>query len=94
MWINDAGNPNAMRVCEQIIITTAVVDSSVAGAAAGTCFQFERLGFFVVDPDTQLGEHSRLILNRTITLREGTGKAAQDETPNGGNKQGRRYDQA
>lgn len=29
-----------------------MVDQSVAGASTYTCFQFERNGFFSVDPDT------------------------------------------
>ncbi|XP_029166056.1 probable glutamine--tRNA ligase [Nylanderia fulva] len=34
-------------------------------------FQFERIGFFSVDPDSKL---SRLVFNRTVTLKEDAGK--------------------
>lgn len=35
--------------------------------AVGTVFQFERLGYFVVDPDTTA---QRLVLNRVVSLKE------------------------
>ncbi|KAF7391735.1 hypothetical protein HZH68_011278 [Vespula germanica] len=34
-------------------------------------FQFERVGFFSVDPDTK---HGKLVFNRTVTLKEDSGK--------------------
>lgn len=34
------------------VITNALVDQSVLGAPVYNCFQFERNGFFSVDPDT------------------------------------------
>ena len=39
----------------------------VAGAPAGTRYQFERLGYFCVDPDSTPG---RLVFNRTVTLKD------------------------
>ena len=62
----------------QVVLPTAVVDAGVQGAAAGTSFQFERLGFFVVDPDTTSG---KMVFNRTLGLREGTGKPAAAAEP-------------
>ena len=38
-----------------------------SGVAAACRFQLERLGYFCVDPDT---EPSKLVLNRTCTLKE------------------------
>ncbi|MCC7361405.1 MAG: glutamine--tRNA ligase/YqeY domain fusion protein [Anaerolineales bacterium] len=49
------------------VIANAWVEPSVAGAAAGRHFQFERLGYFSVDPDTT-GE--KLVFNRTVTLKD------------------------
>ncbi|KAK0088432.1 hypothetical protein PV326_004831 [Microctonus aethiopoides] len=37
-----------------------------------TQYQFERIGFFSVDPDTRPG---RMVFNRTVTLKEDSGKA-------------------
>ena len=46
---------------------TCYVEPSVAEAPPETRFQFERLGYFCVDPDST-GEH--LVFNRTIGLRD------------------------
>ena len=43
------------------------VEPSLAGAAAGSRFQFERLGYFCVDRDST---PARLVFNRTVTLRD------------------------
>ena len=43
------------------------VEPSLAGAAPGSRYQFERLGYFCVDTDSG-GE--RLVFNRTVTLRD------------------------
>ena len=48
-------------------VRTAKVEPSAAGAAPGARFQFERLGYFCVDPDTTNG---RLVFNRTVTLKD------------------------
>ena len=37
----------------------------------GTVYQFERVGYFVVDSDS---EPDRLVFNRTVSLREDKGK--------------------
>ncbi|KOX71972.1 putative glutamine--tRNA ligase [Melipona quadrifasciata] len=48
------------------------IDASLATSAKiFKKFQFERIGFFSVDPETILG---KLIFNRTVTLKEDTGK--------------------
>ncbi|VDI54575.1 Hypothetical predicted protein [Mytilus galloprovincialis] len=59
-------NPNSMSV-----VTNAYVDVSVKGAKHFDKFQFERVGFFSVDTDTH---HSKMIFNRTVTLKEDPGK--------------------
>ena len=48
-------------------VRTAKVEPSVADAAPGSRFQFERLGYFCVDPDSTGG---RLVFNRTVTLKD------------------------
>ncbi|MGH7805775.1 MAG: hypothetical protein ACREQJ_15610, partial [Candidatus Binatia bacterium] len=45
----------------------ARVEPSLAGAAAGARFQFERQGYFSVDPDSA---NERLVFNRTVGLRD------------------------
>ena len=64
-------NPASLEV-----IADAKIEPSVAGAESGTRFQFERLGYFAVDsrPST-LG--SRLVFNRTVTLKDSWAKAAK-----------------
>jgi glutaminyl-tRNA synthetase len=44
---------------------TCFVEPSMAGAFPGDRFQFERLGYFCVDPDSS---HRLLVFNRTVTL--------------------------
>jgi glutaminyl-tRNA synthetase len=47
------------------------VEPSLRGAAPGERFQFERLGYFCVDPDST---RDRLVFNRTVTLRDAWAK--------------------
>ena len=60
-------NPSSLEV------RTAKVEPSAANATAGTRFQFERLGYFCVDPDTTAGS---LVFNRTVTLKDTWAKIA------------------
>jgi glutaminyl-tRNA synthetase len=53
---------------ESLIILKAVVEPMLAGASAGSSFQFEREGYFCVDSRDSTSE--RLVFNRTITLRD------------------------
>ncbi|BCW98039.1 MAG: glutamine--tRNA ligase [Armatimonadota bacterium] len=52
---------------QSLVVKTCFVEPSVAGAAPGTKYQFERLGYFCVDPDST---PERLVFNRTVTLRD------------------------
>ena len=52
---------------ESLKVLTCYVEPSVEGVAAGTFFQFERLGYFSVDKDSTPGN---LIFNRTVTLKD------------------------
>jgi glutaminyl-tRNA synthetase len=55
-------NPNSLEV-----ITSAKLEPSLATAAAGGRFQFERLGYFCVDLDSTPG---KLVFNRTLPLKD------------------------
>ena len=55
-------NPNSLEV-----LTGCRVEPSLKGAAPGGRFQFERLGYFCVDPDSAKGG---LVFNRTVTLKD------------------------
>ncbi len=52
---------------QSLVVKTCFVEPSVAGAAPGTKYQFERVGYFCVDPDST---PERLVFNRTVTLRD------------------------
>ncbi len=49
-------------------VAAAKLEPSVEGAAAGTRYQFERLGYFCVDRSAGAG--GRLLFNRTVTLKD------------------------
>ncbi|MCF7982992.1 MAG: glutamine--tRNA ligase/YqeY domain fusion protein [Thiohalocapsa sp.] len=53
-------------------LTNCVVEASAAAAAPGTRFQFEREGYFVLDPEST---PERPLFNRTVTLKDTWGKA-------------------
>ena len=55
-------NPNSLEV-----ITNAKLEPSLANAAAGSRYQFERLGYFCVDPDSKPGKP---VFNRTVALKD------------------------
>jgi glutaminyl-tRNA synthetase len=62
-------NPDSLRV-----VTGCKVEEMLAGAAAGTTFQFERQGYFTVDPDSAPGAP---VFNRTVTLKDTWAKISQ-----------------
>ena len=49
------------------VLTACKVESMLANAAPGTRFQFERQGYFCVDPDSRDGAP---VFNRTVTLKD------------------------
>ena len=59
-------NPKSLEV-----LSGCRVEPGLAGAAPGTRVQFERLGYFCVDPDSAPG---RLVFNRTVTLKDAWAK--------------------
>ena len=65
-------NPNSLEV-----LPTAMLEPSVASAAPGSKFQFERLGYFCVDTvDSQPGHPA---FNRAVTLRDSWAKAQKKD---------------
>ena len=65
----EAINPSSLEV-----INTCRVEPSVASMASGDRCQFERLGYFCVDPDSSDGQ---LVFNRTVSLRDVWAKIAR-----------------
>jgi glutaminyl-tRNA synthetase len=55
-------NPHSLEV-----LTGVKIEPSLASAAIGTRFQFERNGYFCVDPDSRDGKP---VFNRTVTLKD------------------------
>ena len=55
-------NPNSLEV-----VSDAKLEPSLRDANPGSRYQFERLGYFSVDPDTRPG---KLVFNRTVALRD------------------------
>jgi glutaminyl-tRNA synthetase len=51
----------------ETVLRGCLVEPSLADAQPGQAFQFERLGYFAVDPDSKPGA---LVFNRTVTLRD------------------------
>ena len=62
-------NPNSLEV-----VTNCKVEPSLRDAAHGARYQFERLGYFCVDPDST---SEKLVFNRTIGLRDTWAKLEQ-----------------
>jgi glutaminyl-tRNA synthetase len=63
----DSISPDSLQV-----LTGCRVEPSLGSAAVGSRFQFERLGYFCVDPDSAAPSVSddTLVFNRTVTLRD------------------------
>jgi glutaminyl-tRNA synthetase len=64
-------NPNSLEV-----LASCKVEPSLRDAQAGTRYQFERLGYFCVDPASTPG---KLLFNRTIGLRDTLAKVEKRE---------------
>ena len=55
-------NPDSL-----VVVSGAKLEPSLATAAAGSKYQFERLGYFCVDKDSAPGQP---VFNRAVTLRD------------------------
>ncbi|GJL65443.1 MAG: glutamine--tRNA ligase [Nitrospirales bacterium] len=62
-------NPDSLH-----ILSNCQVEPSLAGAKPGSQYQFERQGYFCVDPDTT---QDQLVFNRTVALRDSWAKIEQ-----------------
>jgi glutaminyl-tRNA synthetase len=78
---NDAGedadwksklNPNSLE-----ILSSCKMEPSLAGKAPGFSCQFERLGYFCVDPDTG---KEKAVFNRTVSLRDTWAKMQKQQS--------------
>jgi glutaminyl-tRNA synthetase len=65
-------NPNSLEV-----ITNAKLEPSLADAAVGSRYQFERLGYFCVDPDSRA---NKPVFNRTVPLKDTWAKVEKKQT--------------
>ena len=59
-------NPDSLEV-----IADAKLEPSLAQAKVGEPFQFERVGYFCLDPDSSDG---KLVFNRTLSLKDSWAK--------------------
>ena len=70
-------NPDSLRV-----LTACKVEPSVAAALPGSRYQFERIGYFCVDPDATPGHP---VFNRTVSLKDTWARSkARDSEANRG----------
>ena len=68
----DLLNPNSLEV-----VRGCKLEPSLANAAPGVSYQFERLGYFCADPDSAPGA---LVFNRTVALRDTWAKIEKKTT--------------
>ena len=66
-------NPNSLE-----ILHGSYVENSLAKATPGTTYQFERQGYFCVDP--LASQDGKLVFNRTIALRDSWAKFEESKT--------------
>jgi len=67
-WLQDI-NPNSLEIKE------AIIDPSCLNFKPYDRIQFERVGFYCVDPDTT---PNKMVFNRTVTLKESKWKKTQN----------------
>ena len=67
--LEDILNPNSLEVLEG-----ARVELNLQDVQPGDRFQFERIGYFCVDPDSS---PTHLVFNRTVSLRDTWSKLQQ-----------------
>ena len=67
-------NPDSLK-----ILPDCYIEPSLANAKAGEIFQFERRGYFCVDPDT---DENKMVFNRTVTLRDTWAKFLKQQNHN------------
>ncbi|MCC6527005.1 MAG: glutamine--tRNA ligase/YqeY domain fusion protein, partial [Polyangiaceae bacterium] len=65
--------PSLLNPDSLVTLTGCKLEPELAAAPAGSAFQFERLGYFAVDPDSR---PDRPVFNRVVTLRDTWAKLA------------------
>ena len=70
-WLDNL-NPNSL-----VVLEGCKLEPTLARARPGDRFQFERKGYFCVDPDSNT---ERLVFNRTVTLRDTWAKIQKKES--------------
>ena len=78
--VGETVNPNSLEVRRNCF-----VESTVKGAEPGRRYQFERLGYFCVDPDST---PEKPVFNRTITLRDTWARMQKRGKPPGARRGG------
>jgi glutaminyl-tRNA synthetase len=68
-------NPNSLE-----IIADAKLEPSLGTATVGTRYQFERLGYFCVDPDSKPGKP---VFNRTVALKDAWARVEKKQAGRG-----------
>ncbi len=68
-------NPNSLE-----LVRSCRVEPGLLNAKPGTRYQFERLGYFCVDPDSKPGQP---VFNRTVTLRDAWAKIVRSGSHQG-----------
>jgi glutaminyl-tRNA synthetase len=73
-------NPNSLEV-----LSSCRVEPSLAGAKPGDKYQFERQGYFCVDPDSANSNSAdgKLVFNRTVSLKDTWAKIEKTQTQKG-----------
>ncbi len=79
LLLSEGGTPDpdlgfAVNPESLVIPSQAYIEPSAASPAAGALYQFERVGYFCADPDSQPG---RPVFNRTVKLRDSYAKIAK-----------------
>jgi glutaminyl-tRNA synthetase len=62
-------NPDSLKLLEEVFIEPSIIQANVLEK-----FQFERKGYFCVDPDSK---KEKLVFNRTVTLRDTWARKSQ-----------------
>jgi len=86
--LDNCGNANLTRLnhisysgnhwIKMPVISDAKLERSLASAAVGARYQFERLGYFCVDLDSKPGA---LVFNRTVALKDTWAKVEKKQSP-------------
>jgi glutaminyl-tRNA synthetase len=72
-WMQNL-NPNSLE-----ILAGCKLEPGLSEAAPGSVYQFERIGYFCVDPDSS---PARPVFNRTVTLRDTWAKIEKAQKKN------------